>query len=58
LDPGAVGGWQDASTAPDFDGAILSPYLWLIHGGNESWPVAEGVTAIALVDLMRKLVKN
>jgi uncharacterized protein len=26
--------------------------------GIETWPMAAGVTAIALLDLMRKLVKN
>ena len=38
---------------------VLKPRsTYLVHGGIETWPMAEGVTAIALVDLMRKLVKN
>jgi uncharacterized protein len=28
---------------------------YVVHGGNETWPEADGVTAIGLVELMRKL---
>lgn len=31
---------------------------YLVHGGTETWPESEGVTAIGLVDLMRKLAKS
>ncbi len=38
---------------------VLRPSgTYLVHGGVETWPMAEGVTAIALVDLMRKLVQH
>lgn len=30
---------------------------FLVHGGNGTWPEADGVTAIGLVELMRKLSK-
>jgi predicted AAA+ superfamily ATPase len=30
---------------------------YLVHGGSDSWPEGEGVTAIGLVELMRKLAK-
>jgi predicted AAA+ superfamily ATPase len=30
---------------------------YLVHGGSDSWPEDEGVTAIGLVELMRKLAK-
>jgi hypothetical protein len=33
---------------------VLKPRV--VHGGIETWPMAEGVIAIALVDLMCKLV--
>ena len=28
---------------------------YLVHGGDGTWPEADGVTAIGLVELMRKL---
>jgi hypothetical protein len=28
---------------------------YLVHAGKETWPESEGVTAIGLVELMRKL---
>lgn len=31
---------------------------YLVHGGVETWPMAEGVTAIGLLDLMRKLAAS
>jgi hypothetical protein len=38
---------------------VLKPRVTFhVHGGIETWPIAGGVTAIALVDLMRKLVKT
>lgn len=38
---------------------VLKPRVsYLVHGGVETWPMAEGVTAIGLVDLMRKLVQH
>jgi len=38
---------------------VLKPqFTFLVHGGIDTWPIAEGITAIALVDLMRRLVKN
>lgn len=38
---------------------VLKPRsTYLVHGGIETWPMAEGTTAIALADLMRKLVKS
>ena len=38
---------------------VLKPRnTYLVHGGSETWPIAEGVTAIALVDLMSNLVKG
>ncbi len=30
---------------------------YLVHGGADTWPEADGVTAIGLVDLMRKLAR-
>jgi predicted AAA+ superfamily ATPase len=30
---------------------------YLVHGGKDTWPDTDGVTAIGLVDLMRKLTK-
>jgi uncharacterized protein len=30
---------------------------YLVHGGTDTWPEADGVTAIGLVELMRKLTK-
>lgn len=30
---------------------------YLVHGGTDTWPEADGVAAIGLVDLMRKLAK-
>jgi predicted AAA+ superfamily ATPase len=30
---------------------------YLVHGGSDTWPEADGVTAIGLVGLMRKLAK-
>jgi predicted AAA+ superfamily ATPase len=30
---------------------------YLVHGGTDTWPEADGVTAIGLVELMRKLAK-
>jgi uncharacterized protein len=30
---------------------------YLVHSGGETWPLAEGVTAIGLADLMRRLVE-
>jgi len=30
---------------------------YLVHGGTDTWPESDGVTAIGLVDLMRKLTK-
>jgi predicted AAA+ superfamily ATPase len=30
---------------------------YLVHGGNDTWPESDGVTAIGLVELMRKLAK-
>jgi hypothetical protein len=38
--------------------ALKPGSTYLVHGGVETWPMAEGITAIALVDLMRKLVEN
>jgi predicted AAA+ superfamily ATPase len=47
--------WRRSNLARD----VLKPRVsHLVHGGSEAWPMAEGVTAIALVDLMRKLVKS
>jgi uncharacterized protein len=38
---------------------VLKPRVtYLVHGGTETWPTPSGVSAIALVDLMRKLVNN
>jgi hypothetical protein len=35
---------------------VLQPrQAWLVHGGTQTWPVTEGVSAIGLVDLMRTL---
>jgi len=30
---------------------------YLVHSGTESWPEADGVTAIGVVELMRKLAR-
>ncbi len=39
--------------------AILKPKeLYLVHGGKETWPIDGGVTAIALADLMKRLVDD
>jgi uncharacterized protein len=38
--------------------ALKPRAAYLVHGGDDTWPMAEGVTAIALADLIRKLVKN
>jgi hypothetical protein len=36
--------------------AVLQPAeSHLVHGGNESWPLADGVGAISLTDLSRRL---
>jgi predicted AAA+ superfamily ATPase len=38
---------------------VLKPRAaYLLHGGAETWPAAAGVTAIALPELMRRLVKR
>jgi predicted AAA+ superfamily ATPase len=38
---------------------VVKPHeAYLVHGGSDSWPMTDGVTAIALIDLMRKLVAN
>jgi uncharacterized protein len=31
---------------------------YLLHGGNESWPIAKGITAIGLPELLRHLAKK
>ncbi|MEP7244014.1 MAG: ATP-binding protein [Gammaproteobacteria bacterium] len=31
---------------------------YLVHGGADTWPEADGVTALGLADLMRKLTKS
>jgi predicted AAA+ superfamily ATPase len=31
---------------------------YLLHGGQESWPVGDGVTAISLPDLMNRLIRS
>lgn len=53
------------STAPElskgFHSAreVLKPKAaYLLHGGEETWPIENGVTAIALGDLMLRLVKQ
>ena len=53
------------STAPElskgFHSArdVLRPKeAYLVHGGAESWPIAKGVTALTLGDLMRRLVAD
>lgn len=53
------------STAPEpgrgFRSAcdVLQPdHAWLVHGGTERWKVADGVTAIGLVGLMRRLAET
>jgi predicted AAA+ superfamily ATPase len=38
---------------------VLKPrHAYLVHGGTETWPMAAGVKATPLVDLMRSLAKN
>ncbi|HEY5569397.1 MAG TPA: ATP-binding protein [Gammaproteobacteria bacterium] len=53
------------STAPElskgFHSArdVLRPKeAYLVHGGAESWPIAKGVTALTLGDLVRRLVAD
>lgn len=29
---------------------------FLLHGGHDSWPLAEGITAISLRDMMERLI--
>jgi hypothetical protein len=37
----------------------LKPHAaFLLHGGDESWPVEHGITATSLPDLMRRLAKE
>ncbi len=37
--------------------AVLHPReKYLVHGGHETWPVSPGVTALPLIELMRKLL--
>lgn len=39
--------------------AILQPKeSWLVHGGAESWPAGNGVTAIGMAELARKLADS
>ena len=36
--------------------AVLQPkHSYLIHGGDETWPVSKGITAVSLLDLMHRL---
>lgn len=38
---------------------VVKPHAaYLVHGGSDSWPMTDDVTAIGLVDLMRKLAAN
>lgn len=38
---------------------VLQPQeVFVVHGGTETWPMGSGVTAIALVALMRRLVES
>lgn len=37
-------------------GVVKAREAYLVHGGTESWPMSDGVTAIALIDLMHKLL--
>lgn len=38
---------------------VLQPReAYLVHGGTESWPMTEGITAISVTDLMRHLVRR
>lgn len=39
-------------------GTVKPKAAYLVHGGNETWPIEKGVTAVALADLMRRLVKE
>jgi predicted AAA+ superfamily ATPase len=35
---------------------IVKPaHAFVVHGGSNTWPMADGITAIALIDLMRRL---
>lgn len=52
------------STAPELSRgfrsaqAVLQPKeAYLLHGGTETWPIAKGVTATTLSDLMLRLVR-
>lgn len=38
--------------------ALQPREAYLVHGGTESWPMADGVTAIGLRELMRKLADH
>ena len=38
---------------------VLKPReAYLVHGGTDSWPMADGVTAIALRELMQRLAAS
>jgi hypothetical protein len=50
------------STAPDLSkgfrlarAALRPAEAFLVHGGSESWPIADGITALSLRDLMERL---
>lgn len=38
--------------------ALKPREAYLVHGGTDSWPMADGVTAIGLRDLMRRLADS
>jgi predicted AAA+ superfamily ATPase len=38
--------------------AVLKPAkTYLVHGGKESWPISEGIEAVPLLELMRRLAR-